>query len=68
MGYAQEVVLPSYFVTRGALFYANEDWSFRLNANNLLDEKYYNPQFLFWDAFVSPSVGSTFELTATRKW
>ena len=67
-GYAQEVVLPSYFVTRGALFYNTEKWSFRLNANNILDEKYYNPQFLFWDAFVSPSVGPTFELTTTYKW
>ncbi|MDQ8187976.1 TonB-dependent receptor [Pelagicoccus sp. SDUM812002] len=67
-GYAQEVTLPSYFVTRAALFYATENWSYRLNANNVLDEKYYNPQFLFWDSFVSPSVGPTFELTATYKW
>lgn len=67
-GFAQEVVLPSYLVTRGALFYSTEKWSFRINANNLLDEKYYNPQFLFWDTFVSPSVGPTFELTTTFTW
>lgn len=67
-GFAQEVTLPSYFVTRAALFYATDNWSYRLNANNVLDEKYYNPQFLFWDAFVSPSTGPTFELTATYKW
>lgn len=67
-GYAQEVVLPSYFVTRAALFYTKGDWSFRLNANNIFDEKYYNPQFLFWDVFVSPSVGPTVELTTSYKW
>ena len=67
-GFAQEVVLPSYLVTRAALFYATEKWSYRLNANNLFDEKYYNPQFLFWDTFVSPSVGPTAELTATYRW
>ena len=67
-GYAKEVKLPSYLVTRGALFYNNGNWSFRLNANNILDEKYYNPQFLFWDVFVSPSTGPTFELTTTYSW
>lgn len=67
-GFAQEVLLPSYLVARGALFYSAEKWSIRLNANNLFDEKYYNPQFLFWDSFVSPSVGPTFELTTTVKW
>ncbi|MCF3648376.1 TonB-dependent siderophore receptor [Synoicihabitans lomoniglobus] len=67
-GYAQEVVLPSYLVTRAALFYTRGNWSFRLNANNIFDEKYYNPQFLFWDVFVSPSVGPTVELTTSYKW
>ncbi|GAB5558535.1 MAG: TonB-dependent receptor [Synoicihabitans sp.] len=67
-GFAKEVLLPSYFVTRGALFYRKGDWTFRLNANNILDEKYYNPQFLFWDVFVSPSVGPTFEFTTTFEW
>lgn len=67
-GYAQEVLLPSYFVTRAALFYGTERWSFRINASNILDEKYYNPQFLFWDTFVSPSVGPTAELTVAYKW
>lgn len=67
-GYAQEITLPSYLVTRAALFYSKGAWSFRLNANNIFDEKYYNPQFLFWDVFVSPSVGPTVELTTTFKW
>ncbi|MCC5024313.1 MAG: TonB-dependent receptor [Candidatus Synoicihabitans palmerolidicus] len=67
-GYSQEVTLPSYLVTRAALFYNTGNWSFRLNANNIFDEKYYNPQFLFWDVFVSPSVGPTVELTTSYKW
>ena len=67
-GFAQEVMLPSYFVTRAAAFYHHGRWSYRLNASNLFDEKYYNPQFLFWDVFISPSVGPTAELTVTYKW
>ena len=67
-GYSQEITLPSYLVTRAALFYNRGNWSFRLNANNVFDEKYYNPQFLFWDVFVSPSTGPTVELTTSFKW
>ena len=67
-GYAQQITLPSYTVTRAALFYEWENWSFRLNASNIFDEKYYNPQFLFWDVFVSPSVGPTVEFTTSYKW
>lgn len=67
-GYLQKVRLPEYFVTRGALFYNRGPWSFRLNANNILDERYYTPQFLFWDVFVSPSVGPTADLTVSFKW
>jgi iron complex outermembrane recepter protein len=40
----------------------------RLNATNILDEKYYTPQFLFWDTFISPSVGPTAELSVAYKW
>jgi len=39
-----------------------------INGNNLLNEKYYNPQFLFWDSFISPSVGRTVEATISYKW
>ena len=67
-GYSRAVTLPSYVVTRAAFFYENNDFSLRLNANNLFDEKYYTPQFLFWDVFVSPSIGPTAELTMTYKW
>ncbi|MDP3072206.1 MAG: hypothetical protein Q8N18_18080 [Opitutaceae bacterium] len=67
-GYLQQVRLPAYFVTRGALFYNRGPWSFRFNANNILDERYYTPQFLFWDVFVSPSIGPTADLTVSFKW
>jgi iron complex outermembrane receptor protein len=67
-GYTQSVSLPSYVVTRAALFYETGNMDIRLNANNLFDEKYYTPQFLFWDVFVSPSIGPTAELTMTWKW
>lgn len=67
-GYLQQIKLPEYFVTRAALFYNRGPWSFRLNANNILDERYYTPQFLFWDVFVSPSIGPTADLTVSYKW
>jgi iron complex outermembrane receptor protein len=67
-GYLQQIRLPEYFVTRGALFYNRGPWSFRLNANNILDERYYTPQFLFWDVFISPSIGPTADLTVSFKW
>ena len=40
----------------------------RLNGANILDAKYYTPQFLFWDTFISPSQGPTVELSAAYKW
>jgi iron complex outermembrane recepter protein len=67
-GYLKEIKLPEYTVTRAALFYNRGPWSFRVNANNLLDEKFYTPQFLFWDTFIGPSQGPTAELTVTYKW
>ncbi len=67
-GYLQQIKLPEYFVTRAALFYNTKSWSFRLNANNIFDEKYYTPQFLFWDTFISPSQGPTAELTVAYKF
>jgi iron complex outermembrane receptor protein len=67
-GYLQTVTLPSYTVARAAVFYEGPRFSMRLNANNLFDEKYYSPQFLFWDSFVSPSVGRTAEMTFSYEW
>ncbi len=67
-GYLQQIRLPAYFVTRAALFYNKGPWSVRVNGNNVLNEKYYTPQFLFWDTFISPSQGPTVELTVSYKW
>ncbi len=67
-GYLQQIRLPSYLVTRAALFFHKGPWSFRLNGTNILNEKYYTPQFLFWDTFISPSKGPTVELSAAYKW
>lgn len=67
-GYLQQIKLPEYFVTRGAIFYNRGPWSLRLNANNILNEKYYTPQFLFWDVFISPSIGPTADLTVSFKF
>jgi outer membrane receptor protein involved in Fe transport len=51
------------------LFYnVGKRWSIRLNGDNILNEKYYTPQFLFWDTFIGPSQGPTAELTVTYKW
>ncbi len=67
-GYLQQIRLPSYFVTRAAIFYNKGPWSFRVNGTNILNEKYYTPQFLFWDTFISPSQGPTVELSVAYKW
>jgi len=67
-GYLGAINLPSYLVTRGAVFYHRGPWSFRVNANNLFDEKYYTPQFLFWETFISPSQGPTAEMTVSYKF
>jgi iron complex outermembrane receptor protein len=67
-GYLQQILLPDYFVTRAAVFYNFGKWSARLNVSNPLNAKYYTPQFLFWDTFISPSVGPTAELTLAYKW
>ncbi len=67
-GYLQQILLPDYIVTRAALFYNFGKWSARINVNNPLNAKYYTPQFLFWDTFISPSQGPTAELTLAFKW
>jgi iron complex outermembrane recepter protein len=67
-GFLQQIKLPEYTTYRAALFYNKGPWSFRINANNIFDEKSYAPQFLFWDTFISPSQGPTAELTVTFKF
>ena len=67
-GYLQQIRLPEYTTCRAAAFYNYKQWSFRVNANNVFDSRYYTPQFLFWDVFISPSIGPTVDLTTTYKW
>lgn len=67
-GYAQAVRLPSYTVARMAVFGDVGPFHVRVNANNLFNAKYYTPQFLFWDSFVSPSIGRTVEATVSYKF
>ena len=67
-GYLQQIKLPEYTVCRAAAFYNYRQWSFRVNANNVFDARYYTPQFLFWDVFISPSIGPTADLTVSYKW
>lgn len=67
-GYLQQIRLPEYFTTRAALFYNRGPWSYRLNGTNVLNAKYYTPQFLFWDTFIGPSQGPAVDLTASFKW
>jgi iron complex outermembrane recepter protein len=67
-GYLKEIKLPEYTVCRAAIFYNKGPWSFRVNANNIFDERYYTPQFLFWDTFISPSQGPTAEFTTSYRW
>jgi iron complex outermembrane receptor protein len=67
-GYAKAVKLPAYTTVRAAAFFRYKKFEARVNVNNLTNTKYYTPQFLFWDVFVSPSVGRTAELTLTAKW
>lgn len=67
-GYAKAIKLPSYDVMRAAAFYRYKKFEARVNVNNVTNSKYYTPQFLFWDTFISPSIGRTVELTLTAKW
>ncbi|RVQ65140.1 hypothetical protein EKN06_14090 [Croceicoccus ponticola] len=67
-GYAKAIKLPSYEAYRAAAFFRFEGYEARVNVNNLTNSKYYTPQFLFWDTFISPSVGRTVELTLTAKF
>lgn len=67
-GYTQTITLPSYTVMRAAAFYRMGKFEARVNVNNLTNTKYYSPQFLFWDSFISPSIGRTAELTLTMKF
>ena len=62
-GYITPVVLPSYFVWRGSVFYSHKDYSVNLAVNNMGDSHYFTSQYLFWDVFIKPSELRTLSLT-----
>lgn len=67
-GYSQSIRLPAYTTMRAAAFAKIGKFEARVNVNNLTNTKYYSPQFLFWDSFISPGIGRTAELTLTMKF
>jgi iron complex outermembrane receptor protein len=64
-GYVSPVVLPSYAVWRGSIFWSHKNYAINLAANNLGDSHYFTSQFLFWDVFIKPSELRTLSLTGT---
>ena len=64
-GYVTPVMLPSYAVWRGSIFYAHKNYTATLAANNLTDSHYFTSQYLFWDVFVKPSELRTLSLTVS---
>lgn len=67
-GYISGVILPSYAVWRGSVFYNFRNYSINLAANNLGDKKFFTSQYLFWDTFVKPSELRTFSLTVSYRF
>ena len=64
-GYVAPVVLPSYAVWRGSIFYTHKNYAVNLAANNLGDSHYFTSQYLFWDVFIKPSELRTLSLTVS---
>jgi iron complex outermembrane receptor protein len=64
-GYVTPVILPSYAVWRGSVFYAHKNYTTTLAVNNMGDSHYFTSQYLFWDVFVKPSELRTLSLTVS---
>jgi iron complex outermembrane receptor protein len=64
-GYVTPVMLPSYAVWRGSVFYSHKSYSATLAVNNIGDSHYFTSQYLFWDVFVKPSELRTLSLTVS---
>ncbi len=62
-GYISNVVLPSYALTRGGVFYRRKNYEVNFGINNMFDTKYFQSQYLFEDSLVKPgelrTVGGT---------
>jgi iron complex outermembrane recepter protein len=67
-GYITPVVLPSYAVWRGSVFYSHGKYTINLAANNFTDSNYFTSQYLFWDVFIKPSAMRTLSLTASYRF
>jgi iron complex outermembrane receptor protein len=67
-GYISGVILPSYAVFRGSVFYRYKRYEANLAANNIGDKRYFTSQYLFWDTFVKPSEMRTLSLTVSYRF
>jgi iron complex outermembrane recepter protein len=67
-GYVSGVILPSYAVFRGSLFYRFKKYEVSLAANNIGDKRYFTSQYLFWDTFIKPSEMRTLTLTMSYRF
>jgi iron complex outermembrane receptor protein len=67
-GYLTPVMLPSYAVWRGSVFYSHGNYSINLAANNFTNSNYFTSQYLFWDVFIKPSAMRTLSLTASYRF
>ena len=64
-GFVSDVVLPSFAVWRGSVFYERGKYRLNLALNNMFDKTYFQSQYLFWDVFVKPGALRTASLTGT---
>jgi iron complex outermembrane receptor protein len=64
-GYVSDVILPSYAVWRGSVFYERGKYRLNLAVNNMFDKTYFQSQYLFWDVFIKPGALKTASLTGT---
>jgi iron complex outermembrane receptor protein len=55
-GYVSGVILPSYALWRGSVFYRKEKYQVNFDVNNMFDAKYFQSQYLFEDSLVKPGV------------
>jgi iron complex outermembrane recepter protein len=63
-GYLSPVILPTYSLWRGSLFYRREKMEFNLSVNNMFDARYFQGQYLFEDSLVKPGEGRSVGGTA----
>ena len=67
-GYISGVILPSYAVFRGSIFYKFKNYEVNLAVNNIGDKRFFTSQYLFWDTFVKPSEMRTLSLTVSYRF